>query len=79
MGSSVPLKSYDQRNILKSVLHLSSIQVEKEEAGGGKTTKPIISRQRYGQPEQTCGNKKKKVRSKRNFDGRFFFNIIIAV
>ena len=26
----------------------------------GKVTKPIIPRQRYGQPEQTCGNKKEE-------------------
>ena len=31
-----------------------------EERMSGKTTKPVISRQRYGQPEQTCGSKKEE-------------------
>lgn len=32
----MPFESYEQRNILESVLHFSSIQVEEEERGGGR-------------------------------------------
>lgn len=57
VGSSVPVKFYEQWNIIGSVFHLSSIQGKKEDRGGEETIKPTLTRQRYEGPEQTCGNK----------------------
>lgn len=61
LGSSgIPFKFYEQWDMLGYVFHVSSVQVQKEERGGGETRKPIISGQRDRGLFQTYGHEKEE-------------------